>query len=123
MALVLIAELEPDLRLLAEQAVIELGHRPLLLDAHDGDTRVDVLVLGSHPCAIAQALRRRDPGLPIVSIGALPAATEVRALRPVAHLVIPYTLSQLARALTRALATRGIQRESTQTRPPDSPLR
>jgi hypothetical protein len=106
-ARVLIAEPEPDLRLLAEQAVLELGHEPLLLGAHPAGTHVDVLLLATSPdaVAIARAHRRHDPALPIVCLGTLTASADIRRLRPVAHLVKPYTLSDLGRALTRAVAT------------------
>jgi hypothetical protein len=106
-ARVLIAEPEPDLRLLAEQAVLELGHEPLLLDAFLAGTHVDVLLLATSPdaVAIARAHRRHDPALPIVCVGTLAAGADIRCLRPVAHLLKPYTLSDLARALTQAVAT------------------
>jgi CheY-like chemotaxis protein len=106
-ARVLIAEPEPDLRLLAEQAVLELGHEPLLLDAFLAGTHVDVLLLATSPdaVAIARAQRRHDPALPIVCLGTLAAGADIRRLRPVAHLLKPYTLSDLARALTQAVAT------------------
>jgi hypothetical protein len=106
-ARVLIAEPEPDLRLLAEQAVLELGHEPLLLGAHPAGTHVDVLLLATSPdaVAIARAHRRHDPALPIVCLGTLTASADIRRLRPVAHLVKPYTLSDLGRALTQAVAT------------------
>lgn len=108
MARVLIAEPEPDLRLLAEQAVLELGHEPLSVDAHTAGCRVDVLLLATSADAVelAQALRRRQPELPIVTLGTVAAGPETHALRPVEHLVKPYTLRDLQRALGRAHAAR-----------------
>jgi len=116
-ARVLIAEPEPDLRLLAEQAVLELGHEPVLLGAHTAGAPVDVLLLATSAdaVAIARAHRRDDPGLPIVCLGTLSASAEIRRLEPVAHLLKPYTLTDLARALTRAVA---IHRQSTRTGTP-----
>lgn len=104
MARILIAEPEPDLRSYAQQAVLELGHEPLLLDAHTG-TGVDVLLLAmcADAVATASALRREDPALPIVCMGTAPVDDAVRCLRPVAYLVKPFRLADLARALTRAL--------------------
>ena len=107
MARVLIAEPEPDLRLLAEQAVLELGHEVRLLDAHTLDVHIDVLLLATSADAVAIALRlrRHDPALPIVCLGTEPAGADIRRLRPVAHLIKPYTLGELGRALTQAVAT------------------
>jgi CheY-like chemotaxis protein len=103
-ARILIAEPEPDLRSFVLQAVLELGHEPLLLDTPTG-TRVDVLLLAmcADAVATASALRRDDPALPIVCMGTAPADDQVRGLRPVAYLVKPFRLADLARALTRAL--------------------
>ncbi len=105
MARVLISEPEHDLRLLAEQWLIELDHEPLALGGRPG-IRVDVLLLAASPGAavVAHALRRLQPGLAIVSCGVTPAGRDIRALGPVAHLVKPYTIEQLDRALARALA-------------------
>ena len=114
MARILIAEPEPDLRQLAEQAVLELGYEPVLLEAYTAGTAVDVLLLATSAdaVAIAQAHRRSDPGLPIVCLGTLGASADIRGLEPIAHLLKPYTLSDLARALARAVA---IHRQSTRT--------
>jgi len=113
-ARILIVEPEPDLRLLAEQAVLELGHEAMLLEAYTAGTPVDVLLLATSAdaVAIAQAHRRSDPALAIVSLGTLDASADIRRLEPVAHLLKPYTLRDLARALTRAVA---IHRQSTRT--------
>ena len=104
MARVLIAEPEPDLRLLAEQALLELGHEPLALDDIPPG-RVDVLLCATSAHALAHALRRRQPELPIISLGTVAADPETRALRPVAHLIKPYTLGELQRDLARAETT------------------
>ena len=114
MARILIAEPEPDLRLLAEQAVLELGYEPVLLEANTAGAPVDVLLLATSAdaVAIAHAHRRSDPALPIVCLGTMGASAAIRRLRPVAHLLKPYTLGDLAQALTRAVA---IHRQSTRT--------
>jgi CheY-like chemotaxis protein len=106
-ARVLIIEPEPDLRSLALQVVIELGHEPLLLDAPTHGARVDVLLLAASgdAFATASALRRHAPALPIVCTGTGIADDAVRRLGPVAYLVKPYSLAELGRALTRAVAT------------------
>jgi CheY-like chemotaxis protein len=105
-ARVLIAEPEPDLRSLAEQAVLEFGHEPLLLEDYTGDIPADVLLLAISADAIAtaSALRQHDPALPIVCTGTLVMDDEVRGLRPVAYLIKPYTLNDLWVALARAVA-------------------
>jgi hypothetical protein len=120
MALILIAECEPDLRLLAEQAVRELGHEPRVVGARDAQARGDVLLLApsAGAVALARALRRQHPELAIVYVGAQPASAEVRALHPAAQVMTPYTLGQLARALTCALA---LHPESTRNRAAVSP--
>lgn len=106
MARVLIIEPERDLRRLAEQAVLELGHEPLLADADAPAAPVDVLLLAASAEAAerASALRRRQPGLAIVCLGVTPASRAIRALGPVTHLMKPYTLAELDAALSRALA-------------------
>jgi CheY-like chemotaxis protein len=116
-ARVLIAEPEPDLRQLAEQGVLELGHEAVLLEAHTAGGHVDVLLLATSPeaVAIARAQRQHHPALPIVCLGTLDASAEIRRLRPVAHLLKPYTLNELARALTQAVA---IHHQSTQSGTP-----
>jgi CheY-like chemotaxis protein len=105
-ARVLIAEPEPDLRSLAEQAVLEFGHEPLLLEDYTGDIPADVLLLAisADAMATASALRQHDPALPIVCTGTLVMDDEARGLRPVAYLVKPYTLNDLWVALARAVA-------------------
>jgi hypothetical protein len=105
MARVLIIEPEPDLRSLAEQAVLELGHQPVLFDDHDQDEPVDVVILATFDgmAAVANELRRRRHDLPIICLDTRPATSSTRALAPVGHLIEPYTLAQLQNVLDRAL--------------------
>jgi hypothetical protein len=105
MARVLIIEPEPDLRSLAEQAVLELGHEPVLFDDHAPDQPVDVAILATFDgmAAVANELRRRLPDLPIICLDTRPAGRSARALSAVARLIEPYTLAQLRTVLDQAL--------------------
>jgi CheY-like chemotaxis protein len=105
MARVLIIEPEPDMRSLAEQAVLELGHEPVLFDDHAEDQPVDVVILATFNgmAAVANELRRRLNDVPIICLDTRPAGSSARALAPVAHLIEPYTLAQLRTVLDQAL--------------------
>lgn len=105
MARVLIAEPVLDLRLLAEQAVLELGHEPVLLENHVRGERVDLLLLATFDgmTAVVDDLGPQRRSVPIICLGTLPASDQARSLRPLAYLVKPYTLDELQRALDRAL--------------------
>jgi CheY-like chemotaxis protein len=107
-ARVLVAEPEPDLRLLAEQALLELGHEPVAPDAQRVGDAVDVLLLApsDQTLALTYELRRRHPQLPIVCVATHAPNEEVRRLRAAAHLLKPYTLAELQQALARALDAR-----------------
>jgi two-component SAPR family response regulator len=51
---------------------------------------------------VAQAARAKDPGVPIVCASIEPPTPGSRRLAPVAHIVKPFTLSELERALAVA---------------------
>lgn len=51
---------------------------------------------------VAQSARARTPGLPIVCASIEPPTAGSRQLAPVAHIVKPFTLSELDRALSAA---------------------
>lgn len=53
--------------------------------------------------ALAQQLRRRLEGLPIICASIRPADGATAALRPVAYLLKPFRLSELEAALAAAL--------------------
>jgi hypothetical protein len=105
MARILIIEPEPDLRSLAEQAVLELGHEPVLFDDHAQGDPVDVAMLATFDgmAAVANELRRRLDNVPIICLDTQPVNIKARALAPIAHLIQPYTLAQLRTVLDRAL--------------------
>jgi CheY-like chemotaxis protein len=111
MARVLIIEPEPDMRSLAEQALLELGHEPVVCDDHAQHEPVDVVILATFDgaAAVAHELRRRLDDVPIICLDTRPAGNSARAIAPVAHLIEPYTLAQLRAVLDQAL-DRGAQR-------------
>jgi CheY-like chemotaxis protein len=107
MARVLIIEPEPDLRLLVQEAVRELGHEALLFDGSASSSSVDVLLVAvfAGMTALVTRLRHAHAPLSVVCAGTMPAGQEVRALRPAAYLIKPYTLGDLERALIKASQT------------------
>ncbi len=108
MARVLIVDPEPDLRLLAAEAVSELGHEAVVLEQPEPPGAVDVLMIA--PCedmrALVERLRAAFEDPPVVLVSVTPPGEESRALRPASYLAKPYTLKALDQALVRALATK-----------------
>jgi CheY-like chemotaxis protein len=108
MARILIAENSPAVRRLLELRLERLGHEAVAWDdVHVALETVDVaLVEPADPevLAFARSLRRADPDLPIVVSSARGRTLETAWLRPTAHLVKPFALSRLERALDDALA-------------------
>ena len=106
MARVLIVDPEPDLRLLAAEAVTELGHEAVVLDEPPSRTEADVLMIA--PCEdmqrIVDGLREASGGLSVIVVSVGPLDDEARALPGAGFLAKPYTLEALDRALGRALA-------------------
>jgi CheY-like chemotaxis protein len=108
MARILIAEKHPAVRRMLELRLEHLGHEPV---ACDGGTAiaetVDAAVVEpSDPETMwfARMLRRDHPNLPIVISSSRGRTLETAGLRPAAHLVKPFALSRLERALDDALA-------------------
>ena len=54
--------------------------------------------------ALARRLREERPELPLVCVSIYPAGPETSALRPSAYLVKPFSVVELQRALSAALA-------------------
>lgn len=108
MARILIAENRQAVRRLMELRVERLGHEPVAWTGQDVDAaELDaVLVEPADPEALAFAreLRRAHPSLPIVISSVRERTLETASLRPTAHLVKPFALSRLERALADALA-------------------
>jgi CheY-like chemotaxis protein len=107
MARVLIADDNPAVRRLLELRLLRLGHEPLTWAGEEVDPEdIDLLIVepaGSAPLALARELRSRAAGLPIVISSIRPRTLETARLRPTAHLLKPFALSRLQRALDSAL--------------------
>jgi CheY-like chemotaxis protein len=108
MARILIAENRQAVRRLMELRVEQLGHQPVTWTGgavHVAEVDV-ALVEPANPetLAFARQLRRDHPNLPIVISSVRERSLETAWLRPAAHLVKPYALSRLERALDDALA-------------------
>jgi CheY-like chemotaxis protein len=108
MARILIADKQQSVRRLLETRLQQLGHEPV---TWDGDTQlvetVDAaLVEPADPETLwfARVLRRDHPEVPIVISSSRGRTLETASLRPAAHLVQPFALSRLERALDDALA-------------------
>ena len=108
MARILVADKDPAVRRLLEARLDHLGHEPV---AWDGETAtvhgIDAaLVEPTDPETLwfARVLRRDQPHVPIVVSSSRGRTLETASLRPAAHLVKPFALSRLERALDDALA-------------------
>jgi DNA-binding response OmpR family regulator len=109
MARILIAEQHPAVRRLLELRLEQLGHEPVLwtvgreVDVAEIDA-VLVEPADAETLAFARELRREHPSLPIVISSVRGRTLETAWLRPAAHLVKPFALSRLERAVGDALA-------------------
>jgi CheY-like chemotaxis protein len=108
MARILVAENHPSIRRLLELRLEHLGHEPVAYDGTlAGLEAVDVVVLEPADPELlwfARLLRRDFPDTPIVISSSRGRTLETAWLRPAAHLVKPFALSRLERALDDALA-------------------
>jgi CheY-like chemotaxis protein len=108
MARILVAESNPAARRLLQLRLEQLGHEPVLWG--EGELEVETidaaLVEPADPAALsfARELRRDDHDLPIVVSSVRGRTLETAWLRPAGHLVKPYAISRLERALDDALA-------------------
>ena len=108
MARILVAEKNPAVRLLLERRLTQLGHEPVTSDGGTAiaDT-VDAVIVepaDAETLWFARMLRRDHPNLPIVVSSSRGRTLETAGLRPAAHLVKPFALSRMERALDDALA-------------------
>jgi DNA-binding response OmpR family regulator len=106
-ARVLIGEPHPDSRALFELVVRRAGHEPVGLGELADREPPELMILepaSGEALALAQQLRRRLEGLPIICASIRPADAVTAALRPAAYLVKPFGLKELEAALTAALA-------------------
>jgi DNA-binding NtrC family response regulator len=108
MARILVAEKNPAVRRLLEVRLERLGHEPVGWDdsAVPLET-VDAAVVepaDADTLAFARSLHRDDPELPIIVSSVRGRSLETASLRPAAHLVKPFAISRLERAVDDALA-------------------
>lgn len=107
-ARVLIGEPFPEVRQLLERAVDHLGHEALTHEPGAAGPPLDVDVLVLEPSyegglALAQELRRENPGLSVICTCSETPGSDIRELAPVAYLVKPFALADLERALADAV--------------------
>ena len=111
MARILICAGDVTLESLLVVIAERMGHETDVLGAapHDGPVRGDALVVdptAGRATVWAQALRRADPGLPVVSIGTDWADPVSLGFRPTVVVPKPFALDQLRQAIDRALQQR-----------------
>ena len=111
MARILISEPHPDLRVLIEAVVRRTGNEPVGQGELTNDDAPAVMIL--EPASVegraaAARLRGRFGDLPIICTSIYPPNAETRALEPVAFLIKPFRLSELAGAIEIALAARSL---------------
>lgn len=103
---VLIYEPHPEVRSFLVRLVEHLGYEPALCES-DSAPEGDVLLLDTSSAdavALALALRRANPLLPLVCAGHELPSPDVLALEPVAFLVKPFTVAECEQALAQAVA-------------------
>jgi CheY-like chemotaxis protein len=105
MGCVLVLEPDPEVRDLVSLVARRLGH-DTVTDVPSPALGIDIVVVepeSFRALLAAQVLRERFPALSIVCASIAPPSGKTAELRPVAYLQKPFTLSELERALTRAL--------------------
>ena len=110
---ILIGEPSLEIHELLERVVSGLGLEAVPVDGRDASSlpKVDALLLEPGlpgGVELAQRLRERTPGLPIVCVSIYPASPEVIALEPVAYLVKPFALLALQAAIGEAVSRRSV---------------
>ena len=106
MGRILICEPDPEVRELLRHVVERRGHEAILEPNGFRDLAAVVLEPSDVVSVeVAQAARANDPGLPIVCASIDPPTAGSRRLAPVAHVIKPFTLTELDRALGAALPT------------------
>lgn len=106
---ILVAEPSPDVRELLVRAIEESGHRAEIWQGEPAGPPASLDLLMGEPAdpsvlALAHALRRTRPDLPIVWVSVVPPSRATRALSPSAHLVKPFSLAELGAAIQAALS-------------------
>lgn len=109
MARILICEPHADLRDLLTCVVERLGHEAVQAGLRPGEPPpgdVDAVVVepaDTRSHEDARRLRRQSADLPIVCVSIYPPGPGTHELRPASHLVKPFGLAELQRALADAL--------------------
>ncbi len=107
---ILVCEPQTEVRDLLAHVVERLGHEPVFPVGRPDDTLpaggADVVLVEPADAgarAAAEALLRRQEGIPVVCASIYPDSGQARGLRPVAYLVKPFALAELELALTAAV--------------------
>ena len=108
MARVLIVDPEPDLRLLAAEAVAELGHEAVVVDGPAAWAEADVLMIAPSEDMqrVVDEIRHVSRDLSVIVVSVEPPGEDARAVHPAGFLAKPYTLEALRKALDRALVAK-----------------
>jgi CheY-like chemotaxis protein len=109
MARILVIESHPEVRELLERVVVRLGHE--VMNETDADSvPVDLVLVEPQGWGAAEVAQRAraSSGAAVLCISVAPPTEESRALEPVAHMVKPFTLTELDRAVVGALASRTV---------------
>ena len=116
MANILICETSMSLRLLLEHEVGRLAHHVLEESAPAEDVEIAIVEPADPRClARAAQLRRANPGVCLLFLSELEPTEETQALRPLLHLVKPYSLAELADAIAGAACEAGRTEEYRRT--------
>jgi DNA-binding response OmpR family regulator len=107
MARILVVEPHPEVRELLERVVGRLGHEVIAETDHD-PVGVDLVLVEPQGWGATELARRarEESGAAVLCISVAPPTEESRALEPVAHMVKPFALAELDRAVMDALAGR-----------------
>ncbi|MFY9578753.1 MAG: hypothetical protein WAQ33_05465 [Gaiellaceae bacterium] len=107
MATILLLEPHREVRELFSAVALRLGHEPVATIADEPPAVVVVEPSAESELRRARRLRERFPALAIVCASIHPPSRETREqLDPVVHLIKPFPLVELERALEAALAPR-----------------
>ena len=109
MALILIDEPHPDIRVLLAAVVCRAGHAPIGEAELTEETEPALMIVEPaylESLSAAVRLRRRFPKLPIIFASIRPPEAATKALEPVEHLLKPFRLAELEAAMAAALCAR-----------------
>lgn len=101
---IVICEPDPEVRELLGHVVVRLGREAC--SELNGGRDIDALLVEPadvESIELAIAVRSACPGVPVVCLSVDPPTAGSRRLEPVAHLLKPFALPELERALHKAL--------------------